>query len=190
MKRLLKIGSLLTALAILSCVTINIYFPAEEVRGAADRIVNEVWGDRPEAPAAKPETKGEPSSFLQFGMPSAYAAQDINVSTPEIRAIREAMKQRAASLFPYLDAGQVGLSRDGLLKMRSSDGLDLRGRSEANRLVSAENGDRQRLYTEIARANGFVDRAGEVQSIFAESWQQQAAAGWFIEQTDGSWKRR
>ncbi|OHB32710.1 MAG: hypothetical protein A2X84_13265 [Desulfuromonadaceae bacterium GWC2_58_13] len=190
MKRLVRIGSLLTAVAVVSCVTINIYFPAEEVRGAADKIVNEVWGDRSETPPAQAEPKGQPSSFLRFGLSSAQAAQDIDVSTPEIRAIRESMKQRADSLFPYLDAGQVGIGRDGLLKARSTDGLDLRSRGEVNRLVAAENGDRQRLYTEIARANGLADKTAEIQAIFADSWRDQAASGWFVETKDGSWNRK
>ncbi len=190
MKRFVRICSLLAAVAVVSCVTINIYFPAEEVRGAADKIVNEVWGDRTETPAVQPAPKGEPRSFLRLGLSNAYAAQDINVSTPEIRAIREAMKQRAGSLFPYLDGGQVGLSRDGLIKVRNTDGLDLRSRSEVNRLVAAENSDRQRLYQEIARANDFPDKADEVQAVFANSWREQAASGWFIENQDGSWNKK
>ncbi len=188
MKKLVRIGSLLAVLAVVSCVTINIYFPAEEVRGAADKIVNEVWGDRNEnPPAQQTEPKGQPSSFLRIGVTGAYAAQDINVSTPEIRAIRESMKQRADSLFPFLDGGQIGIGKDGLLKVRTTEGLDLRTRGEVNRLVAAENGDRQRLYTEIARANGFADKAAEVQAIFADSWRDQASKGWYIEQPDGSW---
>lgn len=186
----LRYLALLAAVAVVSCVTINIYFPAEEMRGAADKIVNEVWGERAEdtAPAATP--KGEPSSFLRLGPASAYAAQDINVSTPEIRALREAMKARAGTLFPYLDGGQVGVGHDGLLKLRSTEGLDLRSRGEATRLVEAENSDRRRLYTEIARANGFPDQAGEVQAIFAESWRTQAAPGWLLEDANGGWTKK
>ncbi|MEJ2200138.1 MAG: DUF1318 domain-containing protein [Desulfuromonadaceae bacterium] len=164
MRKLIRIGWLLTALAVVSCVTINIYFPAEEVRGAADRIVNEVWGERAEGaetPPANPEVEGEPSSFLDWGPSRAYAAQDINVSTPEIRAIRAAMKARTAKLFPYLDGGQVGLTHDGLLKIRSGDGLDLRSRSEVNRLVAEENQVRKQLFAEIARAHNSADRADE-----------------------------
>ncbi|MDY0268557.1 DUF1318 domain-containing protein [Trichloromonas sp.] len=185
----LRYLALLAAAAVVSCVTINIYFPAEEVRGAADKIVNEVWGERAEeAPPAPPQ--GEPSSFLRLGPAAAYAAQDINVSTPEIRALREAMKTRASALFPYLDGGQVGIGRDGLLKVRTTEGLDLRARGEATRLVTVENSDRQRLYTEIARANGFPDQAGEVQAIFAESWRAQAASGWMLEDENGNWTKK
>ncbi len=191
MNRLLSSLSLLATVVVVSCVTINIYFPAEEVRGAADKIVNEVWGDRAEpTEGTAPGTKGEPGSSLriEFGPRTAHAEQSIDVSTPEIRAIRQAMKDRASQLFPYLDSGHVGIGLDALLKLRSGEGLDLRSRGEVNRLIKAENSDRLRLYSEIARANGFPDRADEVQAIFANSWRDQAAKGWYIEQTDGSWR--
>lgn len=195
MKRFARTLTALAALSIAACVTINIYFPAEEMKGAADKIVNEVWGDKiapqPVQPAAPTAPKPPGSSFLQLLQPStAHAAQDINVSTPEIRALKEAIKQRAGSLIPYLTGGQVGIGADGLLKLRSSEGLDLKGRGEVNRLLSAENADRQRLYQEIARANGFPDQVAEVQAVFAESWREQSAAGWYLEGKDGSWKKK
>ncbi|MFO7766267.1 MAG: DUF1318 domain-containing protein [Pelovirga sp.] len=183
----------LPLLAIAACVTINIYFPAEELRGAADKIVEEVWGERnlPQNPANQPPAEN-PGSFLRWlsGPTTAYAAQDINVTTPEIRAVKESMKQRSERLFPYLDSGHIGIGTNALLKIRSTEGLDLRTRGEVNRLVNEENTDRRRLYTEIARANGFPDRAGEVQEIFAASWRDNAKNGWFIEQDDGSWRAK
>ncbi|MDO3378907.1 YdbL family protein [Geoalkalibacter halelectricus] len=192
MKILIKFLLGLTILAAAACVTINIYFPAEELRGAADQIVHEVWGER-SAPAPPPQTvPGERGSFL-YRLPAvgvAHASQDINVSTPEIRAVKESMKQRSERLFPYLDSGHVGIGADGLLKVRSTEGLDLRTRGEVNRLVGEENSDRQRLYREIARANGFPDRVQEVQSIFADSWRDNADPGWYLEQADGSWRAK
>jgi len=180
-----------------SCVTVNIYFPAEEVRGVADRIVDEVWGERatdggpaqPAPPPVKPPAQPG-SSFLRLGPAAATAAQNIDVSTPEIRAIREALKERSGYLFLYFDSGHVGIALDGSVKVRSTDGMGLKQRAEAQRLVEAENQDRQRLYLEIARANGFPDKAAEVQAIFAESWRDKAAKGWYIEQTGGTWKQK
>lgn len=187
MKILLRSLLFFGVFAAAACVTINIYFPAEELRGAADKIVEEVWGERSAPQPASPA--GEKGSLLRLlGPASAYAAQDINVSTPEIRAVKDAMKQRAERLFPYLNSGQVGIGADGLLKVRSTENLDLRGRGEVNRLVGEENADRQRLYREIARANGFPDRADEVQAIFADSWRDNASAGWYLERPDGSWQ--
>lgn len=197
MKKIWRSLLLLAVLAAVSCVTINIYFPAEEVRGAADRIVDEVWGERaadatPEKSAPPPaRPPGQPGSFLRVLTPAvAYAQQDINVSTPEIRAIRESMKERSAQLFPYLDSGHVGIGLDGLLKVRTTEGLALKPRADVQRLVEAENQDRRRLYQEIARANGFADKADEVQAVFADSWRDKAANGWYLEQGDGGWSRK
>jgi len=172
-----------------SCVTVNIYFPAEEIRGAADKIVNEVWSERPTAPEAPPaEQKPPGSSWLRWLQPNlAYAAQDVNVSTPEIRTIKQSIKSRSTRLFAYLDGGQVGIGHDGLLKLRSRDGLDPKSRAEATRLIKEENADRMRLYQEIARANGFPEKTAEVQAIFADSWRDQARNGWHLEAANGSW---
>jgi uncharacterized protein len=202
MRKNLLLAALTTVMLLAACVTINIYFPAEEVRSAADRIVQEVWSERngapapqptapPATPAAPAEKQGPTSLLRQFWGPSTVcAAPDINVSTPEIRAIKEAMTTRTAELRPFLNGGQVGIGRDGLLKVRTLEGLDLRARSQVNRLVTAENQDRLRLYKEIANANKFPDRANEVQAIFADSWREQAASGWYIEDAGGAWNRR
>jgi uncharacterized protein YdbL (DUF1318 family) len=197
MKKFWRSFLLLAVLAAVSCVTINIYFPAEQVRGAADRIVDEVWGERatdstPDQPAQPPaKPPGQPGSFRRILTPdSAYAEQDINVSTPEIRAIRESMKVRSAQLIPYLDSGHVGIGLDGLLKVRTSEGLGLKPRADVQRLVEAENQDRRRLYLEIARANGFPDKVAEVQAVFADSWLDKAAKGWYLEQGGGGWKQK
>ena len=198
MKKFLQSLLLLTIVTAVSCVTVNIYFPAEEVRGVADRIVDEVWGERATDGRTGPARSASRSSRRRnpavpsgcLGPAAATAAQDIDVSTPEIRAIREAMKERSGQLFPYFDAGQAGIGLDGSVKVRSTDGLGLKQRAEAQRLVDAENQDRQRLYLEIARANGFPDKADEVQAIFAESWRDKAAKGWYLEQAGGGWKQK
>jgi len=194
MKIFARSFSLLLALTVISCVTINIYFPAEEIRGAADKIVNEVWGEgqldgSENAVPPTPESPG--SSLLKFLTPTkAYAAQAINVTTPAIRAIKASMKERTAALLPFLSAGQVGLSHNGLLKVRTTQGLNLKQKAQVNKLVNEENQDRSRLYQEIAVANKFPDKAGEVQSIFADSWRNQAKPGWYLEKPDGSWVQK
>ena len=47
-----------------------------------------------------------------------------------------------------------------------------------------------RLYQEIARANGFPEKAGEVQDIFADSWREQAHKGWYLEAGNGKWSQK
>lgn len=188
--------TMLGVLVVVSCVTINIYFPAEDVRQAADRIVDEVYAapadSEPGSSSPQDETPVGPGSYLLqlFGPRCAYAQQDIDISTPEIRAIRAAMTERSSELRPYLDSGHIGIGNDGLLAVRSLDGLELKARAKVSRLVSEENADRLRLYAEIARANGFAEKSDEVQRIFAQSWREKARPGWYLEQEDGSWQRR
>jgi len=199
MKLLMRSLIGLAVVAAAACVTINIYFPAEEVRGAADKIVDEVWGDRAapakpdeQQPAVPPAGDAKPGSSMHWILSpnTAYAAQDINVSTPEIRAIRDSMKDRSDQLFPFLDSGNVGIALDGLLAIRTTDGLSLKDRAAVQRLIEAENRDRKRLYQEIARANGFPEKVDEVQAIFADTWRDKAGKGWYLEQGKGNWTRK
>lgn len=46
--------AVLTGLTVGGCVTINIYFPAAAAEKAADRIIDEIYQLRKDAPAVKP----------------------------------------------------------------------------------------------------------------------------------------
>jgi len=48
------IGACAVSVALASCVTINIYFPAAAAERAADRIIDEIYGVKP---GAKPSTE-------------------------------------------------------------------------------------------------------------------------------------
>ena len=177
-----------------ACITVNIYFPAPEVRRAAEEIVDETWG----AAAAPQPTPGSApaatqSSWLDVLQPARAAAQeaDINISTAAIRALKDSMRDRAPQLKPYLSAGQVGIGNDGLLVVRSLDGVPLNTQATIRRLVEAENRDRRSLYKEIAKANKFGDdRIPDIQRIFAETWIQKAEPGWWVQQANGQWVKK
>jgi anthranilate synthase component 1 len=68
---------------------------------------------------------------------------------------------------------------------------NLKERAETKQLVDAENRDREALYAEIAKANGFPkDSIPKIKSIFARSWIDQARSGWWIQDGQGNWKRK
>lgn len=193
----------LLVFVITSCVTINIYFPAAAVEKAADRIVDEVWGEPGKEPGSEQQRKpqGKPESRLydglritmsMFGTREASAQQaDINVSTPAIRALKDAIQKRADEIKPFMDSGNVGISNDGLLELRSSSGLNLRDKAQLNRLIEAENSDRNSLYAEIAKANNFSpDKVSDIRKIFAGSWMKNARDGWWIQDPDGTWRKK
>ena len=179
-----------------ACVTVNIYFPAAAVERAADQIVKETWGGpaKPATPAPQPQSRGlfSPNRFLALSFVSEAFAQDadINVTNPAIRALKDSIKKRSDAIKPYMDRGNIGIAQDGLLAIRSADGLNLKERAEANQLIDAENKDREALYAEIAKANGIPkENIPKIKSIFAKSWIEQAQPGWWI-QSNGNWQKK
>lgn len=179
-----------------SCVTINIYFPAAAVEKAAEKIIEETWGEQEPAREEKaPESKNEQYFKLSraaVGPSTAYAQEaDINVTTPAIRALKESMKQNAESIKPYLEQGVVGIGNDGLLVIRTPEKLKLKEKAGLTRIVDKENSDREALYIEIAKANNFGrERVQDIKKIFAGSWLEKAQVGWFIQNANGTWTKK
>jgi uncharacterized protein YdbL (DUF1318 family) len=191
--------SMLLAFFVSACVTVNIYFPAAAVQRAADAIVNETWGgpDKEEprrGPKPAPGERGslEPKIFAFAFAADAFAQEpDINVSNPSIRALKDSIRARSEAIKPFMDKGNVGINRDGLLTVRTTDGLNLKERAEVQQLVEAENRDREALYAEIAKANNIPrEKIPDIKRIFARSWIDQAKSGWWIQNADGSWTKK
>lgn len=189
-KNKVKIAFYLMVAVVVSCVTVNIYFPAAEVQQAADEIVEGVRGLQDEE-----QPKKNNGSWLlpgiHIGPSAAYAQVDVNVTTPAIRALKDSLKKRFPALKPFYDKGALGETNQGLVQQRDTAGLNLREKAELNRLVSEENKDRMDLYAEIIKANEFGKEVmPQVQKIFANSWRESAGAGWWTQQDDGKWVKK
>ncbi len=187
---------------LVSCVTVNIYFPAAAIQKAADQIVEDVRKtpeQKPEqSPEKKPEQPQDKKSLLELlrfaglGPGEAHAAAvDINVSTPAIRALRASMTNRFPQLQPLYGKGAIGETSNGLLAIRDTGALSLKEKADVNRLVEQENADRQALYAEIIKANSLNPaQIGEVQRLFANSWRDKSSPGWWIQQDGGQWVKK
>jgi len=190
-----------SGLMLVSCVTINIYFPAAAAEKAADRIIEDVWG--PETrPQQEPRQEDEQNqsfilphknmatSLLNWLIPSANAAEaNININSPAINALQAQMKARHDNLKPYYDNAAIGLTADGLISVHDAKAIALKDRNKVNGLVAEENKDRKALYAEIARANGHPEWQDDIQDTFAKRWISNAAKGWWYQQ-GGSWKQK
>jgi uncharacterized protein YdbL (DUF1318 family) len=186
-----------------ACVTINVYFPAAAAEKAADRIIEEIWGKLPADATQKPSDDSgsvPPQSFnrdvpimpllvgvLDFFIAPA-AAQDLNVSTPAINQIKSAMAARHRQLEPYYNSGAVGLTGNGDIAVRDLNAVALNERNQVKQLVAQENGDRSRLYHEIAQANGHPEWEKDIRQTFAREWIQKARSGWWYQ--SGGWKQK
>ena len=195
MRRSIMVTTFAALLLTLACVTVNVYFPAAEVQQAADRIVEEVHGVQPSSSQPGTEPKQSMLRRTLRGMAlfesKAYAQADIEVSTPNIRALKNSIKERFESLKPLFEKGIVGETNDGLLSIRASEGLSLKEKADVNKLVKAENADRESLYSEIAKANDLPpDTVAEIKGLFANSWRKNAKKGWWIQEDNGDWIKK
>lgn len=204
--------SLLTLLAayLSACVTINVYFPAAAAEKAADQIIDKVWGDdkKDEAPKSddgtqKPKDQKKSDKSSSSLVPGAWnialntiftpvqaADADLDISSPEIENLQNSLAKRFKQLSSYYSSGAVGLTNDGLVELRDSSSVPLNQRGQVNKLVQAENGDRQDLYRAIAAANRHPEWADEIQQTFAKRWIGRAQKGWWYQNAKGEWKQK
>jgi len=194
-------SSLITGLMLVSCVTINIYFPAAAAEKAADRIIEDVWGLEGQPQKTPPSSGTEQQSNHQNKSPSlalsvldwfispAAAEADLNINSAAIATIQQRMKTRYNQLESYLDSGALGLTSQGLVAIHDIKRVGLKDRNKVNGLVADENNDRMALYGEIARANGHPEWQSDIQATFARRWINKAPTGWWY-QSGGNWQQK
>lgn len=191
--------SVLTALVLTACVTINIYFPAAAAEKAADQIIKDIQKSVPEKTEPKP--KAQLSSWqlalyqlidaaLNATISSAHAADaDLSIDSPEIRQLRTTMAKRFTTLQVFYTNGAIGLKSDGLLSIHDAGTIALKDKNQINKLIAAENADRLALYQAIANANGHPEWTSQIKSTFASRWLSNMQSGWWY-QSAGNWKQK
>lgn len=186
------------AVTLAACVTINVYFPAAAAEKAADRIIEDVWGDEARG---KEQSAVEPFSprdvllaaargTLDLLVPAAHAQADIDISSPAIRKFTASMESRFSQLEKFFASGAVGLTADGLVDVRDPNAVPLAERNAVRKLVADENADRNALYREIASANGHPEWESDIRNTFAQRWIAKARAGWWYRNAGGQWVQK
>jgi len=177
-----------------ACVTVNIYFPAAQVEQAADRIVDDVYGQQPEQQGDKPSSAlaGTVLVLLDaLGPAEAHAQDATTVSNAAIRGHKERIAQNHRQLAPFYATGNVGIGQNGDLVLRNTDGLALPQVAGLKRLVAADNAERAALYQQVAAAlNLDPSQADKVRGIFAAKWRGKAEPGWWVQDDNGSWRQK
>ena len=212
MRRVLPLNLMLVVL-LAACVTVNVYFPAAAAEKAADQIIDTVTGSsapqssnqgqKPQSFNRQPAAPGladraghvlvaAAGNLLYLLVPAAHAqgAPNLDVNTPEIRAVTGSMQARFGQLKPYMDSGAVGLTATGHVDLRDQNVVPLAERAKVKGLVAEENRDRDTLYTEIAKGNGHPEWKSDIQSTFARRWIERAPAGTYYQDAGGSWKQK
>jgi uncharacterized protein YdbL (DUF1318 family) len=186
--------------ALVGCVTINVYFPEAAAQKAADQFIGTVLDNSAPTPAPKseqppaPPKGGQPSAMLlDLLIPAAYAAEtpDLRIQTSTTEALRERMQARFRdTLAPLLASGAIGFTYDGLVAVRDAAKVSLDQRAAVNAAVADENRDRNALYREVANANNHPEWEAQIRATFAKGWIERARAGWYYQDASGAWKQK
>jgi uncharacterized protein YdbL (DUF1318 family) len=182
-----------------ACVTINVYFPAAAAEQAADKIIEEVWGEDTGKTGSGQSSDagflgGIPARVsyrvIDWLIPAAHAQQaNLDISSPAIGKLEGSMRARHAKLLAYYNSGAIGLTNNGFVAVRDAKAIPLAARKTVNQLVADENRDRKALYREIAAANGHPEWEAQIQETFARRWIDRAQSGWYY-QSGGGWKAK
>jgi len=180
-----------------ACVTVNIYFPAAAIQKAADDIVDDVRGTKDQKQPAPQEKKNDKQSSIMdsirgfMGPKEAHAQINIEVSTPAIRSLKQALKDNFPQLKSFYDKGAIGENNAGLVEQRDAGSLNLKEKADLNRFMGQENNNRNALYGEIMKANKLgTDSLPKIQRIFANSWREKSQPGWWIQNDGGGWEKK
>jgi len=119
-------------------------------------------------------------------------------ATDSQRAVSAAMRNREYNrddIQRILAAGVAGESNDGRLVTRKEaamENMDGLSRDQVQKLIEEENADRRIVVERLAATtpNLTNEQRGQVGSIFAQLNHEIAPAGAWLQNTDGSWRRK
>lgn len=202
-----KLALIAATVAAISCVTINVYFPEAAIKDLSQQIEEQVRKEaaKREAEAAKTPTpapqedakKPGPSAGLLDSLLGALPAfaEDVaapEVTSPAIRKIIDSRAARASALADYKSKGVVGENNQARVEVRNLETLpDLKARAEVQRLVRAENADREELFKEIAAAKKVdLSQLPKIRETYARTLRDGARPGEWVQMPDGTWSQK
>jgi len=201
MNRITKWSALTIVWCLASCVslTVNINFPAAEIKQAAENIEDAVRsGEGADGLSFNHLIDASRPAFtitLGFDVNSAYAADvDISAQSPEIKAIVESRAKRyKKELEPELDNGNLGEGMDGFVVIRDPKAHDLKALAGLKKLVKEENDDRLKMYTAILSVNKLEvskESLEKVQELFVAAIIKKMKAGHWYQKDKDTWEQK
>jgi hypothetical protein len=209
MKRRARLFPAAIFFIIVSCavITVNIYFPEKAVEEAYKNLEKELM-----TPGAGPQEKknegapaGKPESLIRFDFVSSAYAQEPGLADkiselvkrmPDVVNAYREMGSRIAETDRLRDSGAVGEANNGLLVAREGQ-LSPAGK----KVVDSENENRNTVMLGMAKAIIRINRLQEnEQNIrqvlpqateeFAKIRRESAKKGWWIQDSNGNWRRK
>ena len=128
-------------------------------------------------------------------LPDAAVAR-LPFTAGQISPAVKRLRARLPELRPWLESGAIGVASNGLLRIRTLDGVAAEQHAALKTLLKAENRDRLTLYGAHAEDVGhgndmFGDTwMGYEGATFAAEWIGQAPAGWWSQDDYRHWTQK
>jgi len=190
MKTLLVLAALASIVACIPVtVNLNFNFPQKEMEEKLFEMERKVQEDGLKEPGP-PTPGGDAAAFDPVPAPQDPRI-DINVKTPAIDRINEGRKKRVAALQEHAKVGRIGETLTGTVGNRDDAGLEGKAKADFLRLVKDENGDRERLFEEILKANKLGDeQLDNVRKAFAKARYRSLEVGHYLQNKKGEWRKK
>lgn len=128
-------------------------------------------------------------------MGTAYAAApvdpakvNLDIANPMTVTIHHSMQQRVSRLVKFYEPGVIGMLKNGNLGIRDESRLGkLATRQIVEKLIDAENSDRQALIASVAHAHDRRDAVDEFRLLMAKKWAKELKPGWWYQDEQGTW---
>lgn len=186
-----SIALLLTGLALVSCVTVNVNFPESAVQKASDDYVKDLYRTKEQGKPSNPKTNASPAAALQWIIPTAEAEPTMDLTSPKIDAIKAQMKAIVPDILEQKKAGVLGEDQNGKLVIKDQSKLKPLLKSKIENLVNEDGKLRESLYGEVISNNHLpANSMPAVKKSFSHSFQGASPSGTWVQGDDGTWSQK
>jgi uncharacterized protein YdbL (DUF1318 family) len=142
-------------------------------------------------PVPKKQSRWSPWRFLE--LTPLYAetviTSEVKTASPVIDEAKARRIERLSDIQVYKDKKILGESKEGLLDIRPTTGLDGKQSSLLQKMVKEENNDRMTIYREIVQLNSMSSaQIKNIQAAAAKANRKLAKDGEWIQNDDGTWQ--
>ena len=126
--------------------------------------------------------------LLSLSAAAENAAPNLDIANPLTVTIHHSIQQRHSRLVKFLEPGVIGLQRNGDLGVRDHSRLGkVATRQIVEKLLDAENSDRQALIAAVAYAHNRKEAIEEFRRLMAAKWAKEMKPGWWLQDENGTW---
>lgn len=120
--------------------------------------------------------------------PADTGKVNLDIANPMTVTIHHSMQQRVSRLVKFYEPGVIGMLKNGNLGVRDESRLGkIATRQIVEKLIDADNSDRQALIASVAKAHDRLDAIDEFRKLMTKKWAKEMKPGWWYQDEEGNW---